>query len=163
MIASQQFRDLMAGIPSPVTVLTAWDDGPAGATIGAFISLSMDPPLVLASLISTTSMLERLQRTRRFGVNLLADHQSQHARRFASRTADRFAGIDWQPENGLPRLAGTAAWIECELESEVPGGDHTMVIGRILSAEIGAAPPMVYCRRTFGSHISTPTPVWDAA
>ncbi|GAA1953306.1 flavin reductase family protein [Microbacterium deminutum] len=163
MIAPEQFRDLMAGIPSPVTVLTTWDDGPAGATIGAFISLSMDPPLVLASLISGTTMLERLLRTRRFGVNLLAEHQSRHARRFASRTGDRFADIEWQLQNGLPRLGGTAAWIECELQSEVAGGDHTMVIGRIMSAETSSAQPMVYCRRSFGGHIATPTPVWDAA
>ena len=163
MIAPEQFRDLMAGIPSPVTVLTTWDDGPAGATIGAFISLSLDPPLVLASLISGTSMLERVQRAGRFGVNLLAEHQSQHARRFASRIGDRFAGIDWRTDNGLPRLAGAAAWIECELNSVGPGGDHTMVIGRILSAETTTASPMVYCRRSFGSHIAMPTPVWDAA
>lgn len=163
MIAPQEFRDLMAGIPSPVTVLSTWDDGPAGATIGAFISLSMDPPLVLASLISTTTMLDRLLRVRRFGVNLLAEHQSHIARRFASRHGDRFADVEWTLENGLPRLAGTAAWIECTLESEVPAGDHTMVIGRIVSAQTSAAEPMVYCRRAFGGHIATPTPVWDAA
>jgi flavin reductase (DIM6/NTAB) family NADH-FMN oxidoreductase RutF len=163
MIAPQEFRNLMAGIPSPVTVLTTWDEGPAGATIGAFISLSMDPPLVLASLISGTAMLERVRRAGRFGVNLLAEDQAQHAKRFASRTGDRFAGIEWRLENGLPRLSGAAAWIECDLHSEVLGGDHTMVIGRIVSAEQGTARPMVYCRRSFGSHISLPTPVWDAA
>lgn len=163
MIAPQQFRDLMAGIPSPVTVLTTWDDGPAGATIGAFISLSLDPPLVLASLISGTAMLGRLQRAGRFGVNLLAEHQSPLARRFARRHGDRFADVEWRLDNGLPRLAGTAAWIECELESEVPGGDHTMVIGRIIAAQTSDAEPMVYCRRAFGGHIATPTPIWDAA
>jgi flavin reductase (DIM6/NTAB) family NADH-FMN oxidoreductase RutF len=163
MIAPEEFRNLMAGIPSPVTVLTTWDDGPAGATIGAFISLSLDPPLVLASLISGTAMLERVRRAGRFGVNLLAEDQAHHAKRFASRSADRFAGVPWRSQDGLPRLDGTAAWIECELHSEVPGGDHTMVIGRIVSAETGTARPLVYCRRSFGSHISLPTPVWEAA
>jgi flavin reductase (DIM6/NTAB) family NADH-FMN oxidoreductase RutF len=114
-------------------------------------------------LISTTSMLERLLRTRRFGVNLLSAHQSQLARRFASRHGDRFSGVEWTLENGLPKLAGTAAWIECSLESEVPGGDHTMVLGRIVSAHTTAADPMVYCRRAFGGHLITPTAVWDAA
>jgi flavin reductase (DIM6/NTAB) family NADH-FMN oxidoreductase RutF len=163
MITPEGFRDLMAGIPSPVTVLTTWDDGPRGATIGAFISLSLEPPLVMASLITGNSMLDRVRRAGRFGVNVLGAHQSHYARRFSSRGGDRFAGVDWWEDEGLPRLGGTAGWIECELHSEIPGGDHTMVIGRILSAEKGAAEPMVYCRRAFGGHIATPTPVWDAA
>ena len=163
MIAPEEFRDLMAGIPSPVTVITTWDDGPAGTTIGAFISLSMDPPLVLASLISSTSMLDRVKRTGRFGVNLLSEQQSRLARQFSSRHGDRFTDVDWTLDNGLPRIADTAAWIECSLEAELPGGDHTMIIGRIISAQISSAEPMVYCRRSFGGHIVTPTPVWDAA
>jgi flavin reductase (DIM6/NTAB) family NADH-FMN oxidoreductase RutF len=163
MIAPQEFRDLMAAVPSPVTVLTTWDDGPAGTTVGAFMSLSMDPPLVLASLISSTTMLGRLQRAGRFGVNLLSAHQGHLARRFASRHGDRFAGVDWTLDNGLPRLDGTTAWIECTLESEAPGGDHTLVIGRIVSAQTSAADPMVYCRRAFGGHVAAPTPVWEAA
>lgn len=163
MIAPAQFRDLMAGIPSPVTVLTTWDDGPAGATIGAFISLSMDPPLVLASLISSNGMLDRVRRAGRFGVSILGAHQAENARRFASRTPDRFAGIDWSEENGLPRLADAAGWIECELHSEMPGGDHTLVIGRILHAETGGVPAMTYCQRSFGAHVAAPVAVWDAA
>lgn len=163
MVDPDQFRDLMAGIPSPVTVLTTWDDGPAGATIGAFISLSLDPLLVLASLITGNSMLERVRRSGRFGVNILAAGQSRYARRFASRTTDRFAGVDWMLDNGLPRLDGVAGWIECEVHSEIEGGDHTLVIGRIVSAMAGAAPAMTYCQRSFGSHTATPAPVWDAA
>lgn len=161
MIAAQEFRDLMAGVPSPVTVLTTCDEGPAGTTIGAFISLSLEPPLVLASLMSHSSMLPRVRRARRFGVNLLAEHQSTLARRFASRVADRFAGVDWDEENGLPRLGGTAGWIECDLHAEVPGGDHTMLIGRVVSAQTRVARPMVFCQRSFGGHVAAPTPVWE--
>lgn len=163
MIAPDQFRDLMAGIPSPVTVLTTWDDGPAGATIGAFISLSLDPPLVLASLISSNSMLERVRRHGRFGINVLGSHQTDHAQRFARRSGDRFADVKWSLRNSLPRLEDAAGWIECELHSEMPGGDHTLVIGRILNAEVGIGSAMTYCQRSFGSHSAMPAAVWHAA
>lgn len=163
MSAPPSFRELMAGIPSPVTVLTTWDDGPAGSTVGAFIFLSKEPPLVLASLITGNAMLDRVHRSGRFGVNVLAAHQSLQARRFSSRTGDRFAGIDWTDQNGLPRLSGTSAWIECDLHSETPVGDHTLVIGRILAAETSTAPPMTYSQRSFGGHTAEPIAVWHAA
>ena len=81
----QMFRDLMAAVCAPVTVVTAADEaGPHGATVSAFASLSLRPPLVTVALDRRSALLARILDTRRLGVNVLGSGDDEIALRFAT-------------------------------------------------------------------------------
>jgi flavin reductase (DIM6/NTAB) family NADH-FMN oxidoreductase RutF len=149
----QRFRDLMASVCAPVTVVTTTHDGtPHGTTISSFASLSLEPPLITVAFDVRSAMLKRIERTGRFGVNLLGHAQADLATVFAMRDADRFGQTAWHYGEGLPRLEGAAGWIVCELESSVRGGDHQLLFGLVTAASRTELPPLVYAHRTFGTH-----------
>ncbi len=149
----QDFRDLMAAVCAPVTVVTTVDDdGPHGTTVSAFASLSLHPPLVSVALDQRSALLARIQQTGRLGVNVLGSADDELARRFASGGTDRFAGVGWSLAQGLPRLDGAAGWAACELRQVVDGGDHRLLIALVGHAESYPVPPLVYGHRTFGTH-----------
>ena len=147
------FRDLMAGVCAPVTVVTtADDDGPHGATVSSFASLSLHPPLVTVGLDRRSALLTQILGSRRFGVNVLASAHDELALLFARRGEDRFSQVSWHPSQGLPRLEGAAGWAVCDLHEVVEGGDHLLLIGQVTHAESTDRSPLVYGHRTFGTH-----------
>ncbi|MFB7652412.1 MULTISPECIES: flavin reductase family protein [unclassified Streptomyces] len=152
-VAPQRFRNLMAAVCAPVTVVTTSVDGaPFGATVSSFASLSLDPPLVSVAFDRRSLLLHRIQEAGRFGVNLLGHGQADLAMLFATRGQDRFGGTAWHYDNGLPRLEGTAGWATCDLYRTVEGGDHLLLFGLVRGASHTELPPLVYAHRTFGTH-----------
>jgi flavin reductase (DIM6/NTAB) family NADH-FMN oxidoreductase RutF len=147
------FRDAMGNVAAAVSVVTTLAGGrPHGATVSAFTSLSMDPPMLLVSLQETSRLLSLLEPGSHLGVNVLADHQGDLAMRFAQRREDKFAGLDWEPRGGAPALGEVHAWVATRVARLVPAGDHTLVLADVLSASCGAPAPLTYWRRTFGTH-----------
>lgn len=153
MIDQQRFRDLMAGVCAPVTVVTTVLDGvPHGATVSSLASLSLDPPLISVAFDQGSAMLRKIQRSGRFGVNLLGLAQDELAVIFARRGVDRFGSVAWFADDGLPRLADAAGWMVCDLYREVEAGDHLLLFGLVQAASRTDLPPLVYAHRTFGTH-----------
>ncbi len=145
-------RHTMASYTTGLTVVTTSEGGrPHGTTLSGVMSLSMDPPMILLSLSRTSSLLARLSRGGRFGVNVLAAHQDQVALRFSTRLHDRFADIAWH-DDGAPRLDDVHAWVLADVASTVPAGDHVLVLGDVVAAETGDHRPLTYWQRTFGTH-----------
>jgi len=137
VIEPQLFRDIMAGFPSGVTVVTAFDhDGkPQGMTVSAFCSVSLDPPLVLVCIERSASAREPIQHRGGFSVNFLAAGEAPLSARFATRDIDRFEGVAWsQPEtpHGGPLLDGVCvANIECRTTQAVEAGDHWVFVASV--------------------------------
>lgn len=152
-VAPQVFRDMMAGVCAPVTVVTTVSNGtPVGATVSSFASLSLAPPLVTVAFDRNSRVLGRIRAEGRFGVNLLGHAQQELAVLFATRDVDRFAAADWHFDDGLPRLDGAAGWLACDLYEAVEGGDHIILLGHVVGASRAELPPLVYAYRTFGTH-----------
>ncbi|NKQ51620.1 flavin reductase family protein [Amycolatopsis sp. K13G38] len=150
---TENFRDVMAGVCTPVSVVTTMDGArPHGTTVSAFSSLSMRPPMVLVALDRASALLALVRETGRFGLNVLACGQAGLAKRFAGKGNDKFDGVDWAPANGLPRLPGVAGWLACQVSSVVDGGDHMVVMGAVEAAQRTVAPPLTYHARSFGTH-----------
>lgn len=141
----------MAHVPSPVTVITTMVDGaPTGTTVSAFASLSIDPPMVFFALDNRGGMIDRVRESGRVGINLLAGDQSEIALRFARRDLpDRFAGLDWHEDEGLPRIDGAVAWLRCEELEFRPGGDHTVILGHVATAQTDGVSSLAYHLRQF--------------
>ncbi|MFB7089197.1 flavin reductase family protein [Streptomyces sp. NPDC056296] len=152
-LAQNRFRDVMAASPAPVTVVTTHGpDGPAGATVSAFMSLSLEPRLVVVALDRRSRVLSLVEATGSYGVNLLAANQSSLALRFARPGADRFQDTRWHHDHGLPRIEHTAGWLACDLAEVVDGGDHKMLVGAVTDVSCSPRPPLVYSHRQFGTH-----------
>ena len=153
MVTDQSFRDLMAGVCAPVTVVTTAVDGmPHGATVSAFASLSLRPPMVTIALDRNSVLLERILAAGRLGVSVLGRAQDELALAFARRAVDRFAGVEWRMEHDLPRLLEAPGWMACDLADTVQGGDHILLLAEVVECATVVAPPLVYGHRTFGTH-----------
>lgn len=157
----ERFRDVMAAVCTPVSVITAMDGlRPHGTTVSAFASLSMTPPMVLICLDRRSDLLALVRAGRRFGVNILGSMQAGLALRFARKGADKFTGVSWALMHDLPRLTGAAGWLVCDLADLVPGGDHLIILGNVIHAESMPTPPLTYHSRAFGTHApAEPQPV----
>lgn len=149
----QAFRSAMSNVAAAVSVVTTVQEGRShGTTVSAFMSLSMNPPQVLVSLDRTSGLLARLHVGSTLGLNVLAAHQEEVAMRFASKDADKFAGIDWSLEHGAPALADRHAWLAGRVYRRIDAGDHVLVLADVLHAEPGDREPLTYWRRSFGTH-----------
>jgi 3-hydroxy-9,10-secoandrosta-1,3,5(10)-triene-9,17-dione monooxygenase reductase component len=146
-------RDVLGHFASGVTVVTALTaDGPAGFTCQSFSSLSLDPPLVAFAPARTSQTWPALRAIGRFCVNVLAEGQDAVSQNFARSGGDKFAGVPWSPSaHGSPVLDDVVAWIDGELWAEYDGGDHSIVVARVL--DLGADPerrPLLFHRGSYG-------------
>jgi flavin reductase (DIM6/NTAB) family NADH-FMN oxidoreductase RutF len=146
-------RDVLGHFASGVTVLTAdTDEGPIGFTCQSFSSLSLDPPLVAFAPARSSRTWQRLRTIGRFCINVLAEGQGAVSQNFARSVPDKFAGVRWTPSpHGSPVLDDVVAWIDGELWAEYDGGDHTIVVARVL--DLGASAdrrPLLYHRGSYG-------------
>ena len=96
--APDRFRQVLGHFCTGVTVITTMDaDGPAGFTCQSFAAVSLDPPLVLFCPSRASATWRRIEHTRNFCANVLADGQRELARVFASSAAGKFDGVGWSP------------------------------------------------------------------
>ena len=145
----RELRDLMSRWVTGVAVVTSTDGaGPRGATTNALTSLSLDPLLVLVALDHGSNTLEAVRSSGRFCINVLSAHQEELARRFATKASgeEKLAGVPHELVDGVPVLGGAVAWLACELEQTLEGGDHTILLGRPRDAGVddGARPLLFY-------------------
>jgi len=136
---SQRFRQVLGQVPTSVVVVTGFDaqGTPLGITIGSFVSVSLDPPLVgfLPGVSSRT--WAAIAATKKFAVNVLGADQGELCWRFAKESDDRFADVEWSPStNGRPSLAGSLVTIDCDLESNEVHGDHHFSVGRVTHLDV---------------------------
>lgn len=149
---SETFREALASVCTPVSVVTSHREGhPHGTTVSAFCSLSLEPPLVLVSLARSSDLLAIVTESRVFGINVLSDGQQDLAVNFARKGPDKFDGVQWELDRGVPRILGAATWLVCKLEQLHEGGDHLIAVGEVEHADSGPGNPLLYRYREFGT------------
>lgn len=152
------FRRVLGRFPTGVVVVTAIDaDGrPAGMAVGSFTSVSLDPPLLAFFPDRSSTSFPRIRSSGSFCVNVLSARQERVCRAFATKGADKFAGLTWRPAGtGSPILDGVVAWMDCDIENIQPAGDHFIVLGRVRNLDAGAADqPLVFFQGGYG-HFSS--------
>lgn len=134
---ARTFRDALGCFATGVTIVTAMDaEGvPVGLTANSFTSVSLDPPLLLVCIANNAGSRPVLESAERFAVNVLQIGQQPTSNRFAGRGEDRFASTPWHVgEFGTPVLTGSLASFECSRHALHDGGDHIILVGRVLKA-----------------------------
>ncbi len=152
-IAPTEFRRVMGAVPTTVTVVTIVDDAGVdrAMTVGAFCSLSLDPPLVLVCIGDDATIADAMRSVTHFGVSVLAADQVALSQRFAHTTARTFDGLPHhRAPTGMLLLDGAAAHLECRVARRHPGGDHTIVVGEVINATDAALAPLLHHRGAYG-------------
>jgi flavin reductase (DIM6/NTAB) family NADH-FMN oxidoreductase RutF len=136
----RRMRDLMAHFATGVTVVAA-RHGPllAGMTANAIATISIDPPILMASIARKAETHGAIIGSHAFAVSVLADDQQDLADCFAQPTTasklTRFCDAAWhEAETGSPILEGALAYFDCRLTERHDGGDHTIFLGEIVAA-----------------------------
>lgn len=134
-----------------VTVVTAMDDGtPRGLAVNAFASISLDPPTVMVAVQHTSSTHDCLFRADHLAINILSTDQLDVVNRFAVKSDDKFAGLDWDAGPfGSPLIARSAAVMEVEIRERLRASTHTVFMCRVVHAEVNNRHPMVYSAGKF--------------
>jgi flavin reductase (DIM6/NTAB) family NADH-FMN oxidoreductase RutF len=148
-----EFRGVLGQFATGVTIITAVDgDEPVGVAANSFTSVSLDPPLVLFCVGRTSSTWPRIEKARKFAVNILGEHQEELSGLFAQKGADRFGQTEWHlGVGGSPVLHDTLGYLDCEFWNEYDGGDHIIVVGRVLDLGVQHdAGPLLFFRGKYG-------------
>jgi len=147
----QHLRQVMRRWTTGVTVVTTAESGQKhGITVNSFTSLSLEPTLVVVCIDKRARAHAAIPAAGRFVVNLLAAAQEDVSQRFAGRRpdlADPFDGLELDAApSGVPVFRGVLGYLDCALHAELPGGDHTIFVGRVEHAWADAAdrPPLVF-------------------
>ena len=146
-IEPQELRRVMGHFATGVTVITTRDiDGtPQGLTANAFMSLSLNPPLILISVDKGATCYACFEPQNGFTVNFLSEEQEEISRRFATKGVDKFAGLQWKEgSNGAAILDGILGHVECKITQCYDGGDHTIVLGEIVNVSATGERPLLF-------------------
>lgn len=159
-IGSDRFRQVMGRFATGVSVVTTIADGkPAGITVNALSSVSLDPPLVMVALDRRRFITPLVRAHGRYAVNVLGEDQQALSDCFAHAAVkpgrEDFCGAAWSAgRTGLPLLDGAIATLECTIVETFSAGDHDLFIGRVDMMDAAgddptALGPLLYFRRRY--------------
>lgn len=141
------FRRALGNFATGVTIITATTPGGAkvGVTANSFNSVSLDPPLVLWSIDKRSNSYEVFETATHFAVNILAADQIDLSNQFAKPKDDKFAGIDYETGAGGALLfKDCSARFQCESYEQIDGGDHWILIGKVIAFDDFGRSPLLY-------------------
>lgn len=147
---ARTLRDALGCFATGVTVVTTITDSgdPVGLTANSFTSVSLDPPLLLVCIADSASCANAFRTAEHFTINVLQIGQQRVSTRFATRDEDKFAATLWAPgETGSPVLADSLSAFECARHALHDGGDHFILVGRVVRATFEPRrDPLLYFR-----------------
>lgn len=156
-VSPEDFKGALGSWAAGVTVVTTRQHGKVyGLTVSSFSSLSIDPLLILVCLADSNRLPRMIEGSGRFAVSILAEGQEAISGFFAvsgREPVDTYTEVEtFEWVTGSPIIAGAIAHLDCEVERMVPGGDHTIAIGRVVGAAYDPKKkPLIYYRRGYRS------------
>jgi flavin reductase (DIM6/NTAB) family NADH-FMN oxidoreductase RutF len=146
--AAATIKSAFGAFPSGVAALCAEIDGVrVGMVASSFsVGVSFDPPMVMFSVQNSSSTWPVLKSAGRIGISILGSAHDATCYQLSSRKGDRFAGLDIHTtEAGAIFVHDAAVWLECVVRSEIPAGDHHVVVLEVTSLRVGEGQePLVY-------------------
>lgn len=155
---SRALRDVLGHFATGVAVITTCGDQgqPLGLTVNSFASVSLDPPKILWSIVSTAPSRPAFEKHGAFAVNIMKQEDKASTLGFAKARDDKFDGVAWQRGwRNVPVLDNALATLECDVKQMIPCGDHHIIVGSVQSIERNEGDPLVFFRGQFTSLGST--------
>ncbi|AMS45324.1 flavin reductase [Aminobacter aminovorans] len=152
------FRRALGSFPTGVTIITsAGNGGPVGVTANSFSSVSLDPPLVLWSLSHGSRSYQAFKECEHFAINVLTEDQVDVSQAFASASEDKFSLAAWRKgQTGSPLIDNALAYFDCVCEARYEGGDHTIMIGRVVDFARYEGAPLAFSQGRYGVTVDHP-------
>ena len=134
-----------------VATAVAADGTPVGLTANSFTSVSLDPPLLLVCIARSAASAPAFESAAAFAVNVLQIEQQPTSLLFSTRGEDRFGDTPWEAwDTGAPILRHALASFECRSERVIDGGDHLILLGRVVRARLEPQrDPLLYFRGSY--------------
>jgi 3-hydroxy-9,10-secoandrosta-1,3,5(10)-triene-9,17-dione monooxygenase reductase component len=156
MINANQFRHALGHFATGITIVTTQDSQqqPVGITASSFNSVSLSPPLVLWSVAKSAYSYSCFAEAEHFAVHVLGADQTALSDRFARASSDKFGNLELgQGVSGVPLLPGCLAQFECMTEHRYDGGDHMIIVGRVLNMTLSPSPsePLLFFRGRYAA------------
>lgn len=154
-VTGVELRNGMRHIPAVVTIVTIGDSsGLKGITIGSFVSLSLDPPLVSFNVQKSATIFDRLTGAEHYAIHVLREGQSELSERFSDPQLtgeEQFDGLNYiVDDHGVPVLDNPLVTFFCSRHEILPGGDHIILVGRVDKIVEGSpGRPVVYHQRAY--------------
>ncbi len=147
-VDARRLRDVMGRFATGVAIVTTRAaDESHGMTVNSLTSVSLDPPLLLVCLTRDSRTAGAVSDRGAFVVILLGSRQESISDRFARRGEDHFEGLEVETnDRGLPVFGRGLGWLDCDVESIVDGGDHIIVVGRVVACDAREGTPLVFFR-----------------
>ncbi|WP_456429457.1 flavin reductase family protein [Rhodocaloribacter sp.] len=168
-VDGEVLRNVMRRVPTPVTVVTAQSGGEArGITIGSFVSVSLDPPLITFNVHRKARMHAIITEADRYVVHILREEQAYLSERFARADLsgkEQFASVAFTPatEDGLPILNNVLAVLFCRPYAVYEAGDHSILVGKVEAVDLGVpGRPVLYYNRAYYAVGKAVVPVMEA-
>lgn len=154
MMDDRNFRNAMGKFATGVTVLTTYlEDEVHGMTANAFMSVSLNPRLVLISIGEKARMLDKINESGKFAVNILSEAQKELSMHFAGQIKEN-RQIEFGWINELPVIKNALANIVCKVHSKQITGDHTLFIGEVTELVISEGAPLAFYEGKYGKILS---------
>jgi flavin reductase (DIM6/NTAB) family NADH-FMN oxidoreductase RutF len=168
---SRRFRNALGQFPTGVVIATA-RTAPGqliGMTMSSFNSVSLDPPLILFSVLRQAHSFTVWQGIDRYAINVLNEEQEQVSNQFARSKGDKWEGISpLTGDTGVPMLPNAAVVFECETHARFDGGDHEIFVARVAAMHehsVNRGRPLVFFEgryRQLASSANAHTPPHEA-
>lgn len=154
----RDLRDALGRFATGVTVVTTQTaNGPAGFTANSFASVSLDPALVLWSAARSSARFPIFLTAASYSIHILAEDQMPLAARF-SRGGAGFEGLTFSHSaDGNPVIPATLARFDCRQHATHDGGDHLIIVGRVVHFLLRQAAPLLFNQGCFGRFSADPT------
>jgi len=156
-IDPREFRNALGTYATGVAIITAAapDGKPYGLTCNSFASVSLNPPLVLWSLVVYSSIMVIFQNASHFAVNVLGAPQQALANKFGKSSDDKFVGVDWTPGLGnAPLLQESVAQFQCRAVNRYYGGDHVIFLGAVEAYSYNRKEPLLFAQGGYGRFVA---------
>lgn len=148
----REFRNAMGRFATGVTIITApeQEGGVHGMTANAFVSISLDPKLVMISIDNRANMLETIRKADKFGVSFLREEQQPISMHFANQKPME-EEIEFAYMDNIPYIPNSLASVVCDVHEMIVAGDHTLFIGKVLDTKVQDGNPLLFYQGQYRS------------
>jgi len=148
-IDTRELRNACGLFATGITVVTTELDGEVhGMTANAFMSVSLDPPLLLVSVGHKARLHDLLQQTGSYAISVLRHDQEDFSSHFAGWPVEGLE-VEFERREEYPVLPDALAYFVCKLLDAHPAGDHTLYIADVDYLEYNAGEPVLFSRGNY--------------
>jgi flavin reductase (DIM6/NTAB) family NADH-FMN oxidoreductase RutF len=149
---AKSLRHAFGGFATGVAIVTCLDANhqPVGLTINSFSSVSLDPALVLWSLVNHSPSRQVFEQAEYFAINILGAHQQDIGLNFSKPISDKFQHGVWDVSHATaPILEGCVVQFICRRVQQIEAGDHQIFLGKIETCRHSNQSPLLFCKGQF--------------